>query len=272
MYSPILFLPQEDFRTSLIHAFHCRTPSCPVAACASMSAKLERLHQHVSRCNEKGCVLCSMWTYLKYYRDSSEQASSCRPALETTGGLCQALYVEPLMQSSQLLPRWQNGKVSWVPPRDALEQLNTLTAGTDGISNSVGLGDSMHAPPACAPPPEPTLLSRAADVAPHVDGQPRKRAKRAAASRNPHISGTNVRGGSVSAMGAGGYGSGRITNGDLLACASCDPFAELASWPSCDGEGSPGISTRQLMPGLALQSVGKSISSSLNFEQVRVNP
>jgi len=65
-------LDKEEFRTCLIHAFHCRTPSCPVPGCEAMCQKLERLHTHVSSCSAPGCVLCRMWTYLKYYRDSLE--------------------------------------------------------------------------------------------------------------------------------------------------------------------------------------------------------
>jgi len=122
-------MSKEDFRTSLIHAFHCHTPSCPVPGCAAMSSKLERLHQHVSSCSTSGCVLCRMWTYLKYYRESYSETSSLNgDGSQMTGGLCQALYVEPLLESTQLLPCWQNGKVSWVPPRDALKQLQELTS------------------------------------------------------------------------------------------------------------------------------------------------
>mmetsp|Transcript_51341 Transcript_51341/g.85140 ORF Transcript_51341/g.85140 Transcript_51341/m.85140 type:complete len:466 (-) Transcript_51341:156-1553(-) len=120
-------MPKEEFRTSLIHAFHCRTPSCPVPGCLEMTGKLERLHQHVSSCSAPGCILCRIWTYLKYYRDSGECTTINGGNLQMTGGLCHALYVEPLLQCSQLLPRWQNGKISWVPPRDALAQLHSLT-------------------------------------------------------------------------------------------------------------------------------------------------
>ena len=66
-------MPKEVFKASLIHCFHCRTPSCPVPECANISGKLQRLHQHVSGCTTEGCVLCRIWTFLKYYRDSSEQ-------------------------------------------------------------------------------------------------------------------------------------------------------------------------------------------------------
>jgi hypothetical protein len=121
---------EEDFRARLIHAFHCRAPSCPVPGCVGMSFKLDRLHAHVSGCSGENCVLCRMWTYLKYYRSSMDGAGSgsAPMSLWGTGGLCQTLYVEPLLQSSQLLPRLKDGQISWIPPRDALAQLRELTA------------------------------------------------------------------------------------------------------------------------------------------------
>lgn len=121
---------EEDFRARLIHAFHCRAPSCPVPGCVSMSSKLERLHAHVSGCTGENCVLCRMWTYLKYYRSSMDGAGpgSAPMSLWGAGGLCQTLYVEPLLQSSQLLPRLKDGQIAWIPPRDALAQLRELTA------------------------------------------------------------------------------------------------------------------------------------------------
>ena len=41
-------MSKEDFKAALVHSFHCRTPSCPVPNCASITSKLQRLHQHVS--------------------------------------------------------------------------------------------------------------------------------------------------------------------------------------------------------------------------------
>ena len=50
----------------------------------------------------------------RYYRDSFEQGGEA--GLAHPSG---AQYAEPLMSSSQLLPRWQNGKVSWMTPQEA---------------------------------------------------------------------------------------------------------------------------------------------------------
>ncbi|EOD22490.1 hypothetical protein EMIHUDRAFT_454354 [Emiliania huxleyi CCMP1516] len=112
-------LDKEDFRASLIHCFHCRTPSCPVPGCVPLTAKLERLHAHVSSCTAaqaQGCALCRMWAYLKDYRDAVDHnsaAGASQQANTQAPGLCQALYVEPLLKSSQLLPRWKDGRVEW---------------------------------------------------------------------------------------------------------------------------------------------------------------
>ena len=38
-------MSKEDFKAALVHSFHCRTPSCPVPDCASITSKLQRLHQ-----------------------------------------------------------------------------------------------------------------------------------------------------------------------------------------------------------------------------------
>ena len=65
-------MSKEDFKAALVHSFHCRTPSCPVPDCASITSKLQRLHQHVSTCDLDNCLLCRMWTHLKYYRDSAD--------------------------------------------------------------------------------------------------------------------------------------------------------------------------------------------------------
>jgi len=131
---------KEHFRTTLIHAFHCRTPSCPVPDCEAMSAKLERLHQHVSSCSTPGCVLCRMWTYLKYYRDSLEPGA-------LNAGTYSALYVEPLLQSSQLLPCWRDGKISWVPPREALAQLQLLNQAGAGVGADIAAQGRLSEPP-----------------------------------------------------------------------------------------------------------------------------
>jgi hypothetical protein len=137
---------EEDFRARLIHAFHCRAPSCPVPGCVGMSSKLERLHTHVSGCGGDSCVLCRMWTYLKYYRSSMDGAGSgsAPMSLWGTGGLCQTLYVEPLLQSTQLLPRLKDGQIAWIPPREALAQLRELTA----VPGMMGGGAEGNAPEA----------------------------------------------------------------------------------------------------------------------------
>jgi len=139
-------MPKEDFRARLIHAFHCRTPSCPVPGCVGMTSKLERLHTHVSSCSGENCVLCRIWTYLKYYRDSMDQAvmGGAQSHQPGTGGLCQKLYVEPLLQSSQLLPRWKDGQIAWVTPREALSQLHELTS-SHGMGSAADGGSPREA-------------------------------------------------------------------------------------------------------------------------------
>ena len=117
-------MSKEDFKAALVHSFHCRTPSCPVPDCASITSKLQRLHQHVSTCDLDNCLLCRMWTHLKYYRDSADPAGA-------PGGMASAssaaLFTEPLINSSQLLPRWQQGAVAWMKPQEALAQVGAMT-------------------------------------------------------------------------------------------------------------------------------------------------
>ena len=152
-------MPKEVFKASLIHCFHCRTPSCPVPECANISGKLQRLHQHVSGCTTEGCVLCRIWTFLKYYRDSSEQlhAAGAVGAVGAAGG--GAAYVgqqhaEPLLQSTQLLPRWQDGKISWLPPHEALAQVYAMLPRTaDGASAVAHLAAGAGAAAADGGPP-----------------------------------------------------------------------------------------------------------------------
>ena len=101
-------MSKEDFKASLVHSFHCRTPSCPVPDCASITSKLQRLHQHVSTCETDNCLLCRMWTHLKYYRDAADQGGG-PGGLVGANASSAALFTEPLINSSQLLPRWQQG-------------------------------------------------------------------------------------------------------------------------------------------------------------------
>ena len=133
--------PNDEFRASLIHAFHCRTPSCPVAGCESLTSKLGRLQQHVSSCTESYCLLCRIWTYLKCYQcaaplDISSSHSLCRPvdAPSTNGLHTGSLAPAPL------LPRWHpDGRISWVSPQEALTHLQALTSGTfDGARDGAG--------------------------------------------------------------------------------------------------------------------------------------
>ena len=112
-------MSKEDFKASLVHSFHCRTPSCPVPDCASITSKLQRLHQHVSTCEAENCLLCRMWTNLKYYRDAGEGMGSAAWAPAASSA---ALFTEPLINSSQLLPRWQQGTIAWMKPQEALAQ------------------------------------------------------------------------------------------------------------------------------------------------------
>jgi len=122
----------EEFKASLVHAFHCHTPSCPVAGCSMLTAKLSRLQQHVSSCSEGACLLCRIWTYLKYYHDAGDPFGS--------GSLCQVASAPAASHSlaqaalsNMLLPRLQpDGSVSWVSPHEALAHVTALTSGSSG--------------------------------------------------------------------------------------------------------------------------------------------
>ena len=178
-------MPKEVFKASLIHCFHCRTPSCPVPECANISGKLQRLHQHVSGCTTEGCVLCRIWTFLKSYRDSSEQlhAAGAVGAVGAAGG--GAAYVgqqhaEPLLQSTQLLPRWQDGKISWLPPHEALAQVYAMPP-----APPTARAPSPTSPPAPAPPPPPTAGRRGSGGARARARRRRRRRGAAAATAAP---------------------------------------------------------------------------------------
>eukprot|EP00322_Chrysochromulina_rotalis_P027136 CAMPEP_0115847502 /NCGR_PEP_ID=MMETSP0287-20121206/10416_1 /TAXON_ID=412157 /ORGANISM="Chrysochromulina rotalis, Strain UIO044" /LENGTH=603 /DNA_ID=CAMNT_0003301339 /DNA_START=20 /DNA_END=1831 /DNA_ORIENTATION=+ len=111
----------QEFKASLIHAFHCRTPSCPVAGCVALTSKLARLQQHVSTCNENACLLCRIWTYLKYYHDAHGPLA----AAPSSG-----LQMPGMPAGAQLLPQWHSdGRITWATPGDALNHLSTLTDG-----------------------------------------------------------------------------------------------------------------------------------------------
>ena len=54
-----------SFQAELVHALRCRAPACPIAGCVSLQPKLERLQAHVGSCSTEGCLLCSIWRYLR---------------------------------------------------------------------------------------------------------------------------------------------------------------------------------------------------------------
>ena len=148
-------MKSEDFKATLIHSFHCRTPSCPVAGCASVTAKLQRLHQHVTGCETAGCLLCGMWNSLKFYREAAEQDASGMPP--PSGA---QRYTDGLLNSSQLLPRWQKGKVSWVMPQEAIAQVLG-----SGALNAL---PEVAAPAAACGVCGPSLAERACGIRPRA--------------------------------------------------------------------------------------------------------
>jgi len=181
-------MSKEDFKASLVHSFHCRTPSCPVPDCASITSKLQRLHQHVSTCEAENCLLCRMWTNLKYYRDAGEGMGSAAWAPAASSA---ALFTEPLINSSQLLPRWSQGTIAWMKPQEALAQVGAMTAhpgllgAVDGAQSSgAGLPDTAAA---CQlfPPPDDGV-----QVAPRVNGAPPAKRRRNNSSKNATSSGS----------------------------------------------------------------------------------
>eukprot|EP00967_Tisochrysis_lutea_P020425 scaffold23204_cov23-Tisochrysis_lutea.AAC.1 len=167
----------EDFKACLIHAFHCRTPSCPVPGCATMAAKIERLHAHVAGCGVEGCVLCRIWTYLKHYRTVADggglagggsTGSAAGAGSLGTAGLCQTLYVEPLLKSSQLLPRLKDGQIAWVPAADALAQLQELTS----LPGAAGAAPPSAPAPAAPAPPAPHIAMQPQVKRQKLEGAP----------------------------------------------------------------------------------------------------
>ena len=158
----------QDFKAELFHAFHCRAPSCPVSGCASLTSKLERLHHHVAQCNEEMCLLCSIGSYLRSYHHAAQEAAATCPEAPRAGGSAGAgcgscggmhgsgaggralsgasggagggglgAYEQDLMASCQPLPRWQDGKLMWMPPQEAMASLYASFGG-DGASQRGG--------------------------------------------------------------------------------------------------------------------------------------
>ena len=81
-----------------------------------------------------------MWTHLKYYRDSADPAGAPSGLANASSA---ALFTEPLINSSQLLPRWQQGAVAWVKPQEALAQVGAMT----GLGLRLGLGLALALDP-----------------------------------------------------------------------------------------------------------------------------
>ena len=132
----------EEFKASLLHAFHCRTPSCPVPECANLTTKLERLHQHISSCTagpEESCLLCRVWTYLKFFREMSSMGGIGQSSHSAAAGAMS--FSSELSQSSQLVPRWVDGRVAWVPAQDALAQVQAQLDSNGAAEHPGGAAD-----------------------------------------------------------------------------------------------------------------------------------
>lgn len=154
---------KEEFRMSLVHAFHCRTPSCPVPQCANLHERLERLHRHVSSCSAETCVLCQMWRSLNDYCEDcgppaapasqTEAKNTTSPKSESTISSRTAphsptlLYEDQLLSSSQPLPCWQNGHVSWATPREAIARVHAISRGDNADPPSTEASTSTDVPP-----------------------------------------------------------------------------------------------------------------------------
>jgi len=143
----------QEFKAELVNAFHCRAPADERQA--ALSTKLQRLRQHVTQCPDagNGCLLCSIFSYLRSFHPPSSldddttdarRSSSCHSCSAASGGAGGAaggsgslIYADELLSSKQLLPCWdrERSRISWLPPPDALAQLRTLTA-TEGGANA----------------------------------------------------------------------------------------------------------------------------------------
>lgn len=181
-------MSKDDFKAALVHSFHCRTPSCPVPNCASITAKLQRLHQHVSTCETDNCLLCRMWTHLKYYRDAADQNAASGPLGNSSNA---ALFTEPLISSCQLLPRWQQGQIAWMRPQDALSQIGAMTShpGLIGAMEAGGAAGGVGVEYS-----NPLLDGRhdEAQVAPRVNGGPPPKRRRNNAGKSQPLSSAGV--------------------------------------------------------------------------------
>lgn len=138
----------QAFKSELLHAFHCRAPSCPISGCNALSTKLQRLQVHLQTCREETCLLCSIGSYLRTYNNAvaapaGADGGVCAPCGPTAGasagssdplslgGGMSPLYVNELLASRQRLPCYdrETGKVSWMNPRDALESIRHMSGG-----------------------------------------------------------------------------------------------------------------------------------------------
>jgi len=266
-------MSKEDFKASLVHSFHCRTPSCPVPDCASITSKLQRLHQHVSTCETDNCLLCRMWTHLKYYRDAADQGGGPGGPMGANASSA-ALFTEPLINSSQLLPRWQQGTIAWMKPQEALAQVGAMTAhpGLLGAMDANAATDASAAAAAAAaataaalfPPPDDS-----GNCAPRVNGGgPPPKRRRNNASTSKASSGAGGGGGGHAACGpsvpgcGGGHGHGHEQFSAGLHSAmggggqhgATPGGAAMAYLSSLDAEGAGGLHRqRQMQEMLRMQ-------------------
>lgn len=115
----------QVFKAELLHAFHCRTPSCPISGCTALSAKLQRLQVHMGSCTEETCLLCGIGSYLRTY--NAAVAVPTDAASDALGGSMH--YMNELLMSRQRLPTYdrETGGVSWMNPREAIETIRSMT-------------------------------------------------------------------------------------------------------------------------------------------------
>lgn len=173
--------PEElhAFKAELLHAMHCRVPSCPIAGCNQLAPKVQRLQGHVSTCNLGDCLLCSIWKYLRECQAcqaaaQAAAASAAHPLPQdalgaagarglpaSLGGLCGScdmgsllasgssmMYHDELLQSTAPMPVWdrEQGKLVWMSPTDALASVRKLVGGDSGAADAAASAAGAPAP------------------------------------------------------------------------------------------------------------------------------
>jgi len=119
----------EEFKSSLLHSFHCFLPSCTVPGCPALRGKLCQLQQHVSTCSDSNDLLCRIWSYIKCLQPSA----AAPPSNANHGDAWSAMRGSDLGLSSQLsLPNWGRTLLGSVQK----QQSSYSSHGLDELGNS----------------------------------------------------------------------------------------------------------------------------------------